>query len=55
MVLLLEATGTSMAVSGYIIALSVIALISIKVLADRARAAEPEAVPEAKAEAGSAG
>ncbi|MCF2131183.1 MHS family MFS transporter [Strepomyces sp. STD 3.1] len=37
MVLLLEATGTSMAVSGYIIALSVIALVSIKVLADRAR------------------
>ncbi|WP_122617366.1 MFS transporter, partial [Streptomyces sp. Tu 4128] len=33
MVLLLEATGTSMAVSGYIIALSVIALVSIKVLA----------------------
>ncbi|WP_031486963.1 MFS transporter [Streptomyces bicolor] len=37
MVLLLEATGTSMAVSGYIIALAVIALLSIKVLADRAR------------------
>ncbi|MFC7885898.1 MFS transporter [Streptomyces sp. NPDC057376] len=37
MVLLLEGTGTSMAVSGYIIALSVIALVSIKVLADRAR------------------
>ncbi|MFH0517149.1 MFS transporter [Streptomyces sp. M41] len=37
MVLLLETTGTSMAVSGYIIALSVIALLSIKVLADRAR------------------
>ncbi|MFE0810067.1 MFS transporter [Streptomyces sp. NPDC058794] len=37
MVLLLEATGTSMAVSGYIVALSVIALVSIKVLADRAR------------------
>ncbi|WP_432083663.1 MFS transporter [Streptomyces sp. WAC 04229] len=37
MVLLLEATGTSMAVSGYIIALSVIALVSIKVLSDRAR------------------
>ncbi|MEU8846840.1 MFS transporter [Streptomyces sp. NPDC048564] len=37
MVLLLEATGTSMAVSGYIIFLSVIALLSIKVLADRAR------------------
>ncbi|MFI5553031.1 MFS transporter [Streptomyces sp. NPDC051738] len=37
MVLLLEATGTSMAVSGYIIGLSVIALLSIKVLANRAR------------------
>jgi MFS family permease len=37
MVLLLEASGTSMAVSGYIIVLSVIALLSIKVLADRAR------------------
>jgi len=37
MVLLLEATGTSMAVSGYLIALSVVALISIKVLAGRAR------------------
>ncbi|WP_210574745.1 MFS transporter [Streptomyces sp. GESEQ-4] len=37
MVLLLEATGTSMAVSAYIIGLSVIALLSIKVLADRAR------------------
>ncbi|GAA5217410.1 MFS transporter [Streptomyces thinghirensis] len=37
MVLLLEATGTSMAVSGYIIGLSVIALVSIKVLSDRAR------------------
>ncbi|WP_405874564.1 MFS transporter [Streptomyces sp. NBC_00005] len=35
MVLLLEATGTSMAVSGYIIALAVIALLSIKVLAGR--------------------
>ncbi|MDG9713708.1 MFS transporter [Streptomyces sp. DH10] len=55
MVLLLEATGTSMAVSGYIIALSVIALASIKVLASRARAAEPEAAPEVKAEAESAG
>ncbi|MDG9718101.1 MFS transporter [Streptomyces sp. DH24] len=38
MVLLLEATGTSMAVSGYIVALAVVALLSIKVLADRARA-----------------
>ncbi|MFE7167586.1 MFS transporter [Streptomyces sp. NPDC057616] len=37
MVLLLEATGTSMAVSGYIIALAVIALVSIKVLAGRVR------------------
>lgn len=37
MVLLLEATGTSMAVSAYIIALSALALLSIKVLADRAR------------------
>jgi MFS family permease len=37
MVLLLEATGTSMAVSGYIIALAVIALLSIKVLAGRVR------------------
>ncbi|MGW7207644.1 MFS transporter [Streptomyces sp. NPDC054837] len=37
MVLLLETTGTSMSVAAYIIALSVIALLSIKVLADRAR------------------
>ncbi|MFJ3335929.1 MFS transporter [Streptomyces sp. NPDC086766] len=37
MVLLLEATGTSMAVSGYIVALAVIALVCIKVLASRAR------------------
>jgi MFS family permease len=37
MVLLLETTGTSMSVSAYIIALSVIALLSIKILADRAR------------------
>ncbi|MEU1258957.1 MFS transporter [Streptomyces chartreusis] len=36
MVLLLEATGTSMSVSAYIIGLAVIALVSIKVLADRA-------------------
>jgi MFS family permease len=42
MVLLLEATGTSMAVSGYIIGLAVIALISIKILASRAaKAAAP--------------
>ncbi|MBZ2408756.1 MHS family MFS transporter [Streptomyces sp. L06] len=37
MVLLLEATGTSMAVSGYIIALSLIALLSIWSLARKAR------------------
>ncbi|WP_330456895.1 MHS family MFS transporter [Streptomyces sp. NBC_00820] len=37
MVLLLESTGTSMAVSGYIAGLAVIALVSIKILADRAR------------------
>ncbi|GAA4329137.1 MFS transporter [Streptomyces venetus] len=60
MVLLLEATGTSMAVSGYIIALSVIALASIKVLASRANAAEseaasPEPAPESESAAGSAG
>ncbi|MFE7447335.1 MFS transporter [Streptomyces chartreusis] len=36
MVLLLEATGTSMSVSAYIIGLAVIALVSIKVLAGRA-------------------
>ncbi|GAA3830226.1 MFS transporter [Streptomyces phyllanthi] len=35
MVLLLEATGTSMAVSAYIIGLAAIALVSIKVLAGR--------------------
>ncbi|TJZ43493.1 MHS family MFS transporter [Streptomyces piniterrae] len=40
MVLLLEATGTSMSVSVYIIALSVIALASIWLLARRAGAAE---------------
>ncbi|MBT2490301.1 MHS family MFS transporter [Streptomyces sp. ISL-96] len=39
MVLLLEATGTSMAVSAYIIGLAVIALISIKILSNRAAAA----------------
>lgn len=38
MVLLLEATGTSMSVAGYIIGLAVIALISIKILATRAAA-----------------
>jgi MFS family permease len=37
MVLLLEATGTSMAVSAYIIGLAVIALVSIRILAARAR------------------
>ncbi|WP_149823303.1 MFS transporter [Streptomyces tailanensis] len=42
MVLLLEATGTSMAVSAYIIGLSVIALVSIKVLANRASSREQE-------------
>lgn len=50
MVLLLEATGTSMAVSGYIVALSVIALVSIKILADRARAAEAPAEPRTTTE-----
>jgi MFS family permease len=39
MVLLLESTGTSMSVSGYIIVLSVIALLSIGLLVRRARAA----------------
>ncbi|MFM9367897.1 MFS transporter [Streptomyces sp. Da 82-17] len=38
MVLLLEATGTSMSVSAYIILLAVVALFSIKVLAGRAAA-----------------
>ncbi|GAA2624645.1 MFS transporter [Streptomyces vastus] len=42
MVLLLEATDTSMSVSAYIIGLAVIALVSIKVLADRARSASDE-------------
>ncbi|WP_370942427.1 MFS transporter [Amycolatopsis sp. cg5] len=37
MVLLLESTGTSMSVSGYIIVLAVVALLSISVLAKRAR------------------
>ncbi|MFV0130649.1 MFS transporter [Streptomyces sp. HMX112] len=43
MVLLLEATGTSMAVSGYLMVLAVIALVSIRILsarAARAKAAE---------------
>ncbi|WP_149180591.1 MFS transporter [Streptomyces sp. TRM49041] len=43
MVLLLEATGTSMSVSGYIIGLAVIALISIKILSSRAAGAAKEA------------
>ncbi|WP_398922920.1 hypothetical protein [Streptomyces sp. I6] len=40
MVLLLEATGTSMAVSAYITVLAVVALGSIRVLAKRAAARE---------------
>ncbi|MFJ9409909.1 MFS transporter [Streptomyces sp. NPDC101393] len=40
MVLLLEATGTSMSVSAYIVGLSVIALVSIRLLARRAAVAE---------------
>ncbi|ATW47744.1 MFS transporter [Streptomyces xantholiticus] len=49
MVLLLEATGTSMAVSAYIIGLAVIALVSIKILATRAarNAPAPGPVPAA--------
>ncbi|MFJ8697437.1 MFS transporter [Streptomyces roseolilacinus] len=39
MVLLLEATGTSMSVAGYIMVLAVVALVSIKVLAARAASA----------------
>ncbi|GDY32480.1 MFS transporter [Gandjariella thermophila] len=39
MVLLLESTGTSMAVSGYIIAMAAVALLCIAVLARRARRA----------------
>jgi hypothetical protein len=42
MVLLLEATGTSMAVSAYIIGLAVVALVSIKILAARAAARTAE-------------
>ena len=48
MVLLLEATGTSLAVSGYIMALAVVALVSIAVLARRSArrtAAEPVEQP----------
>ncbi|MBT2369605.1 MHS family MFS transporter [Streptomyces sp. ISL-10] len=48
MVLLLEATGTSMAVSAYIIGLAVIALFSIKVLATRAAKAAASAEPAVK-------
>ncbi|MGN9795243.1 MFS transporter [Streptomyces sp. OZ13] len=51
MVLLLEATGTSMAVSGYIIGLAVIALISIKILASRAAKAAPAPSAPAPADA----
>ncbi|GAA0472776.1 MFS transporter [Streptomyces olivaceiscleroticus] len=47
MVLLLEASGTSMAVSGYIMLLSVVALGSIAVLAKRARRAAAEEAPAA--------
>ncbi|MFF4232198.1 MFS transporter [Streptomyces sp. NPDC001820] len=43
MVLLLEATGTSMAVSAYIIGLAVIALVSIRILSNRAAARTAEA------------
>ncbi|MFF1452502.1 MFS transporter [Streptomyces sp. NPDC058274] len=45
MVLLLEATGTSLAVAAYVIGLAVIALVSIKVLADRARSHDGPKVP----------
>ncbi|WP_020672789.1 MFS transporter [Amycolatopsis nigrescens] len=41
MVLLLESTGTSMAVSGYIMLLAIVALASIAVLAKRASATKP--------------
>ncbi|MEU6118350.1 MFS transporter [Streptomyces sp. NPDC047117] len=51
MVLLLEASGTSMAVSGYIILLSVVALASIAVLAKRARRAAAEEAAAAAATA----
>jgi len=50
MVLLLEVSGTSMAVSGYIILLSVIALGSIAVLAKRAKARKDSAAPGARPE-----
>ncbi|MGH3324109.1 MAG: MFS transporter, partial [Streptomyces sp.] len=42
MVLLLEVSGTSMAVSGYIMLLALISLASIYVLAKRARERERE-------------
>ncbi|MEN8653068.1 MFS transporter [Streptomyces sp. 21So2-11] len=42
MVLLLETTGTSMAVSAYIIGLAVISLLSIRILAKRAAAREAQ-------------
>ncbi|WP_158893630.1 MFS transporter [Amycolatopsis anabasis] len=41
MVLLLESTGTSLSVSGYIMLLAVLALLSIAILAKRAKAAAP--------------
>ncbi|MFD5079266.1 MFS transporter [Streptomyces sp. NPDC058371] len=47
MVLLLEATGTSLAVSAYVIGLALISLVSIKVLAGRARSHDG---PEARTE-----
>ncbi|GAA2335120.1 MHS family MFS transporter [Streptomyces caniferus] len=48
MVLLLEASGTSMAVAGYIMVLSVIALVSIWLLTRRAAATgEPDGRPKA--------
>lgn len=53
MVLLLEASGTSMAVAGYIVALAVLSLVSIAVLARRARTrAEQESAETAAAPAG---
>ncbi|MDT0378249.1 MFS transporter [Streptomyces sp. DSM 42041] len=51
MVLLLEATGTSLAVGGYIMALSVLSLASIAVLSRRARARTAAASPEPAAAA----
>ncbi len=46
MVLLLEVSGTSMAVSGYIMLLALVALASIAVLHRRARARQPAAAAE---------